>query len=63
MKKKPVKIDQLDLDKETISRLSDNQLMQIEGGEERQTLSCAGRDEAAEIVTQSCCYLTCNDTN
>ena len=61
MKKKQIKIDRLTLDKETISRLNEDQLRDIAGG--GGTYSCGRAEESEEeeqLAAGSCCKGSCD---
>lgn len=57
MKKKRIKIDQLTLDKETISRLNNAQLREVDGG--AGTVSCNKEEMVQEVALNSCCATSC----
>ncbi|UHG94934.1 class I lanthipeptide [Spirosoma oryzicola] len=66
MKKKSIKIEQLSLDKETISRLNEKQLGAVAGGQTvPQSLSCNAEMEAelALEFPESCCRDSCKGPN
>ena len=62
--KKKVSLDKLSLDKETISRLDDQQLNALAGGGPPNSLSCnnalASEEEDLELAWNSCCNDSCN---
>ncbi|WP_020607420.1 class I lanthipeptide [Spirosoma spitsbergense] len=62
--KKKVSLDKLSLDKETISRLDEQQLREIAGGGPPNSMSCNGalaaEEEEFELAWKSCCNDSCN---
>jgi hypothetical protein len=63
MKKQPIKLDQaLSLDKETITKLNEEQLSNLEGGQEAGifTITCNRTKVDDELAGESCIACSCN---
>jgi hypothetical protein len=61
--KKQIQIDKLSLDKETVSRLDEEQLKNFLGGGVPDSISCnkpAALEEDEELGWNSCCNNSCN---
>jgi hypothetical protein len=59
MKKKQITTGKkLNLDKETLSKLSDDQLSKVDGGVAIGSLTCAGKEQDADEI--SCVACSCN---
>jgi hypothetical protein len=61
MKKQPIKLDQaLSLDKETITKLNEEQLGNLEGGQEAIFSITCNRTKVEEEAANSCIACSCN---
>lgn len=63
MKKKQIKFDKkLSFDKETIARLNDEQLKNVEGGQTIASVTCNKASEEQADALPSCVACSCNGT-
>ena len=58
--KKKISIDKLALDKETISKLDEQQLKAFAGGGPPNSISCNQAVDENELEWDSCCNASCN---